>query len=243
MADAALDRAIVDALWSDADALLARGTMIKDGDRCTLVELAHNGRRYVLKRFNRRGPVHMVLHLLLRSRARWCWVNAARVRALGLRTPRSAAMFETRFGPFRDRSFHLCEFIDGRILQDVVRDEAHAQRSLALLADRFTRIWRLLGQSRLGHRDMKATNFIVDPDHQLWLIDLDAMRWYPPGPLFARRRRKDLARFMKNWRDQPEAEAAFRARIDSSGPLASGSSTAAAARGAASSATGDQSRS
>ena len=242
VADVSLDAALVDALWNDPDGLVARSGMLKDGDRCTLVEVEQDGRRYVLKRFNRRGFVHGLLHLWVRSRARWCWVNAQRVLALGLRTPRPAAMLETRFGPFRDRSFFLSEFVDGETLLSMMPDAANERGVMQKLADEFAHIWRTLGRARLGHRDMKATNIIVDADNQLWLIDLDAMRWYPPGSLFARRRRKDMARFMKNWRDQPDAAAAFRARIDKSDSLAVESSAETAATGATSSATGDQSR-
>ena len=74
-------------------------------------------------------------------------------------------------------------------------------------------MWQDLGALRLGHGDMKATNFIVDPAGKLWLIDLDGMRRYRTGPLLRAERRKDLARFMRNWQERPEVAAIFRARI------------------------------
>lgn len=244
VADPSLDAALVDALWDDPDAAVAGGAMIKDGDRCTLADVrSSGGGRYVLKRFNRHGLVHGLLHVLLRSRARWCWTNAGRVLALGLRTPKPMAMLETRIGPLRDRSLYVCEFIPGQLLLDVVRDEATPPDRIERLADEFAPLWHALGRARIGHRDMKATNFIVDANDRLWMIDLDAMRRYPPGPLLARRRRKDLARFMKNWRDRPQVAAAFRARIDTAGVREGEPSTAAGEHGEATPATVDRSRS
>ncbi len=242
VAIAAADQNITNALWNDPDALIAKGAMLKDGDRCTLVEISAGGIAFVLKRFNQRGLLHSVLHVLLRSRAGWCWTNGERVLQLGLRTPEPVAMFETRFGPLRLRSSFLSEKIEGRILFDVVDDSNVTPLRLTKLATEFRQIWNALGTARLGHRDMKATNFIVDAHDQIWLIDLDAMRWYPPGSLFARRRSKDLARFMKNWRDHPVAAAAFRDALDTACLPAGESSTETAAPGEASPATTDRNR-
>jgi len=221
LADRALEPELVDRLWNDADAVVDAGEVIKLGDRCTVVTIEHQNERYVLKRFNRRDPVHSVLHWPLRSRARWCWINARRLLAAGLNTPRPLACVEARFGPLRDRSFALSAFVEGETLIDVVCNDPPDDR-LNRLAEQFAHMWRELDRLRLGHRDMKATNFIVDKEDRLWMVDLDAMRRYPPGFLFARRRAKDLRRFMKNWRDQPEAAQVFRARIDTHARLASG---------------------
>ena len=220
IADSALDQALLERLWRDPNALVKSGEMMKDGDRCTLVRLTSAGRRFVLKRYNRRGWVHTAAHWLLRSRARWCWLNAGRVRDANLLTPRNLAMLETRFGPLRDRSFLLHEYIEGQMLLDAAHDPTATAQRLDALAIEFARIWRSLGRARLGHRDMKATNFIVDQQDRIWLIDLDGMRVHRSKWLFARRRRKDLERFMRNWHDRPEAARAFRARIDTIEPPA-----------------------
>lgn len=222
MVAAPLDAELVEQLWRDPDALVASGAMMKDGDRCTLVRLDVADHSFVLKRYNRRGLLHTILHWPLRSRARWCWLNGRRVAESGLRSPRNCAMVETRFGPMRGRSFLLSEWVEGKTLLDRARDSATTPERLAKLADAFAVVWNALGRARLGHRDMKATNFIVDDADQIWLIDLDGMRRYPSLWLIARRRKKDFARFMKNWRDVPAAARAFRARIDTNEPHGGG---------------------
>ena len=99
-------------------------------------------------------------------------------------------------------------------LLDYVESGAAEPAVLEKLAEEFGRIWRGLGRLKARHHDMKATNFIVDAEHRLWLIDLDGMRTGLPGPLFRHARRADRERFMRNWRDWPEVADRFRARID-----------------------------
>lgn len=216
IADRSLPSEIVEAMWRDADALIRNGTMLKDGDRCTIVRLFADrfAGGLVLKRYNLRGPLHTIGHFVLRSRAAWSWRNGHLLADAGLSTPRPLAMLEERFGPLRLRSFLLMGFVSGVPLLDVVRSGRLDSAQLSKIADQFAHVWRKLGELRLGHGDMKATNFIVDDDGRLWLIDLDGMRRQRFGPMLARERRRDLERFMRNWRDHPEAAAAFRARLD-----------------------------
>lgn len=209
LADRAADSALIERLWNNADAVIADGRPLKPGDRCTIVRVDHLGEAYVLKRFNRRGPLHTALHLPLRSRARWCWSSARLLRGAGINTPRPLVMLETRFGPLRDRSFLLSAFVEGRVLADIIDDDPDAEE-LESIAAHVGSIWRTLGDLHVGHRDMKATNFMVDDHGAVWLVDLDAMRRYPPGPWFALRRRKDLRRFLNNWPDRPHVQETFR---------------------------------
>lgn len=186
--------------------------MLKDGDRSTVVRLRRDDGDFVLKRYNRKGPVHTATHLLLRSRAAWCWRTGRRLEEVGLRTPRPLAYVERRLGALRFESWLLTPFVDGRTLLEVVQGDPSAE-ALARHAEDFGAIWRTLGALRAGHDDMKATNFIVDEAGRLWLIDLDGMRLGLRGAWFRRARRKDRARFMRNWQGHPRVAEAFRARL------------------------------
>jgi RIO-like serine/threonine protein kinase len=81
------------------------------------------------------------------------------------------------------------------------------------VAAQFGRIWKTLGRLSIGHGDMKATNFIVDSDNRIWMIDLDSMRVLGNRLMLARRRRQDLERFMRNWKGHPAAAAIFSAHL------------------------------
>lgn len=204
----------VDELETNPDQAVSAGSLLKDGDRCTVVRLDRDDQSFVLKRYNAKGALHTATHLLLRSRAQWSFLNGRRLIAGGLPTPRPLACVEERSrGMLKMRSFLLTEFIAGPSLREAVDSDVMSLEDLRELAKQFARIWQALGQLRIGHGDMKATNFIIGAEKRLWLIDLDGMRVYKSGTMLRRERRKDLARFMKNWQDQPEVAAAFRARI------------------------------
>ena len=204
------------ALWSDPSGLIASGEMLKDGDRCTVVAVTDESWRGVLKRYNLKDPLHTTVHAVMRSRARWSWRNGWRLIESGVPTPRPVAMVEDRVGPLRLKSYLLTEFVEGRPLRDVM-SEAGATEAVEPLVGQFLRIWEQLGGLRASHGDMKDTNFIVDPTGQLWLVDLDGMRFHAPGPLFDRARRRDFAIFMRNW-TRPwipvETARLFRARLE-----------------------------
>jgi hypothetical protein len=208
---------VVEALWQDPDQLIARGDMLKDGDRCTVVRLPRPGSSsgsMVLKRFNQKDSLHTAVHLPLRSRARWSWLNARRLIAAGLPTPAPLACVEQRqYGVLRLGSCHLTEFVPGTPLHELIEAGKVSPAELRHFAAQFTRIWRALNLLRAGHGDMKATNFIVDAAGTLWLIDLDGLRTYRSGLWLRRERRNDMACFMRNWRGRPEVEAVFRTSL------------------------------
>ena len=209
-----LPEALIERLWSDADGALGAAAMLKDGDRCTVTRVEQSAEPYTLKRYNLKSTLHTAIHLPLRSRARWSWLNGRKLVKAGLPTPMPLACIEERrHGLLHLRSYLLTQFVPGRSLLDLVQSDETKGERLADLARQFTRIWQTLGQLRAGHGDMKATNFIVDPQGKLWLIDLDGLRIHHSAVLLRRERRNDLARFMQNWQEKPEVAAVFRARI------------------------------
>lgn len=213
MADRSLPAWVVEKLWRDSDALVRSGRMLKDGDRCTLVRL-DTREGFVLKRYNLRGPLHTAGHWFLRSRAALNWNHSRHLAESGLATPRVSAMLEERFGPLRMRSLVLMEFVPGVPLLEAVKKGQLDSAKLEQVADQFATVWRTLGEQRIGHGDMKASNFIVGEDGRLWLIDLDGMHVRRSTALLARERRQDYERFMRNWEDRPEVAAVFRTRLD-----------------------------
>ena len=56
---------------------------------------------------------------------------------------------------------------------------------------------------QISHGDMKGTNFILSAD-ELFVIDLDALRKHRYRSGFRRAWRRDMARFLANWRDRPQ---------------------------------------
>ena len=114
----------------------------------------------------------------------------------------------------RGVSFFLCDYVEGITLFDLVRDHNPEPSQLDELAMAFSQIWQGLGRLRLTHGDMKATNYIVDQEGKIWMLDLDGMRRRKLGLSWKRQRDKDRRRFMKNWQDLQEPAAAFLACVD-----------------------------
>jgi len=212
--DARLADDLLERFWTQPDSLIAAARMLKPGDRCTVVHLAATDPPLVLKRYNLRGPLHTARHWMLRSRGRWSWISGYRLRAAGLWSPKPLALLEFGLGPFNTRSYLLTEYIHGLTLDQFVQQHADDRQALQDVAREFAHILNTLGEQRIGHGDMKATNFIVDQQRHVWLVDLDGMRWYPHGLAFARRHRRDCQRFMRNWETQPEVADVFRAALD-----------------------------
>lgn len=202
-------------LRAGPDALIARGRMLKDGDRCTVARLdMPGGETFTVKRYNFKGPLHTAVHCVMRSRAAWCWMNAQRLITAGLPSAVPVACLEERMaGVFRLRSCLVSRFVPGRSLLDLVNDGSLNEDGLARAADQFAAIWHALGNLGIAHGDMKASNFIVDDAGTLRLIDLDGMRRVRVTGWLGRERRNDLARFMRNWQGRPEVAALFRDRI------------------------------
>jgi serine/threonine protein kinase len=65
------------------------------------------------------------------------------------------------------------------------------------LAERVAQLLASLAAADLAHRDLKASNVLIDEDGAPCLIDLDAMRERRGGDP------RDVARLLANWAAQP----------------------------------------
>lgn len=221
--DNRISQELVDRLWNDPDCFLEAGVSLKRDDRTTVarVPLRHpeseghfpKAASGVLKRLNLRNLGHTLTHMLWFTRAARAWVYGREMLEAGLETPRPLAMVEDRIGPLRFRSFVLTEHVEGTHLMRYLRENQLTTTELDRIASQFAQIWHTLGELRIVHGDLKATNFLVTPHGQLKLIDLDGTfrHWF--DITFLPLRDRDWLRFFKNWKGRPEVAAAFRAAV------------------------------
>lgn len=221
--DNRISQELVDRLWADPDSFLEAGQSLKNDDRTVVarVPLRHpetNGwfsttATGVLKRLNLRGFGHTLTHMLWFTRAARAWVYGREMLEAGINTARPLAMVEDRIGPLRFRSFVLTEHVEGTTLTRHLQNSQLSTSELDRLASQFAHIWHTLGEMRIVHGDLKACNFLVTPEGQLKLIDLDGTlrHWFDVS--FLPLRDRDWLRFFKNWKGQPEVAAAFRAAV------------------------------
>ena len=214
---------VVEVLWDDPEEFLAAGQVLTQDDYGAVARVpvkapttdGHFGNAAVglLKRFNLRSMAHTLTRLLLFTRGSRSWTYGREMLDAGVETARPLAMVEDRLGPFRFRSFVLTEQVEGAPLPEFLATTTLNSMDLDRLAGQFARIWHTLGELRIVHGAMHASNFVVTSDRQLKLINLDGTwrHWF--DLTFLHRRDRDWLRFMKAWRGQSEIGAAFRAAV------------------------------
>lgn len=184
-------------LIADPDAWIEQGIPLKRGRSATLALVELEGRKLVIKRYNIKGAGHAVSRAWRPSRAWHSWVEAHRLRFLGIATPRPLALIERRLGPLRGRAWLITEHCEGQSLQE--RLAAHAESGApARVKEAVRMLFARLAAERLSHGDLKATNFLCCGD-ELVVLDLDAMRRHDSEAAWRKAWQKDRVRFLHNW--------------------------------------------
>lgn len=173
---------------------------LKRGNSASVVRVEFDGRARVIKRYNLKNLAHRLRRFWRPTRAWHSWRNAQRLILWGLPTPRPVALLEERFGWLRGRAFLVTEYMPGESLATAL--PAAAAPTRAVLLKNLCTLLNTLAQLRLSHGDLKATNLLVDPEHNLMLLDLDALRRHRRRAAHARALDRDVQRLRANWADQ-----------------------------------------
>lgn len=186
----------------DPERAMASGVVIKAGRTATVVRIA-GAENLIIKRYNNKSLWHALRRTLApRSRARAAWLNGHRLAALGVAAARPLALVETCRRGLRGPSY--------LVMADAGHDDlaacvARDQVSPAL-AKAVAQLLASLAAADLAHRDLKASNVLIDSSGTPCLIDLDAMRERRGGDP------RDVARLLANWADQPVNASVVRLR-------------------------------
>jgi len=179
------------------EVFVGEGTPLKLGNSATVVRIVVDDVRYVVKRYNVKSVSHRVRRWF-KPRARHAWRNGHMLSFLGIDTARPVALLERRWGWFTDTCYLVMPDCGERNLGQMLSSDAE---SFAQLAPAAVKLLQGLQAAGLNHGDLKATNFVVSGD-RMALIDYDAV--HKGG------NHKDVARFLANWDDAPELQAAWR---------------------------------
>lgn len=221
--DNRLEPSVVERLWTDPDEFLESGLTVTQHDYGAIarvpVQTPETSGHFLktsvglFHRFNLRSMPHTLSRLLLFTRASRAWTYGRELHAFGIGVARPLAMVEERIGPLRLRSFLLTEAIEGMPLPEFLKKTPLSSGELDQLARQFAHLWHTLGERRIVHGALNASNFLVTPDRQLRLLNLDSSwrHWF--DVTFLHRRDRDWLRFMRSWRADPRISAAFRAAV------------------------------
>jgi tRNA A-37 threonylcarbamoyl transferase component Bud32 len=182
---------------ADPDAFLASAARSLKQGQSTTVGARHG---LVLKRFNRRGPLHLLKDLARASRARRGFRKAYHLELAGVPTARVVAAAERRPLGLLLRSYLLMEELPDTVmlrrhLRDGHRPGPALLRALARLVAR-------LHDEGFTHGDLNERNLLLNPAGQVFLIDLDALTHagVVPGDAAAR----DLGRLAADMARHPQ---------------------------------------
>lgn len=196
----------MDELIATPDAFFSEHILKSDASNTTtVVKITINDRAYVIKRYNIKGIWHGIKRAIQPSRAIHCLYSALKLRSLGIATVRPVGIIEKRFGCFRRRAYFIYEYlegIDGFEAFDLTQLHSpltvvRAKNTIALI--------KQLHQYHIVHRDLKASNFIFQKD-KAYFIDLDAVTFYRSHQRAARRKNKDIQRFLLNWHTEQQRQ-------------------------------------
>ncbi|MDD7985661.1 lipopolysaccharide core heptose(II) kinase RfaY [Lentisphaera marina] len=170
--------------------------MLKSGNTCTVYQIEINDEPMVIKRYNPRKGLKGKMDVLRAGRSKTCWSHSFAMRDNFLSTPESVALLIRKEGVKR-RDWLVTRMAEGDLLSDYVQDLSMAEKVLSEVQSFFD----AMKQGRFSHGDCKATNFIVNPDGKLQIIDLDSSIFHKCGTSFEKAYKKDKARFLRNWPD------------------------------------------
>lgn len=201
------------AFLDNPDSVLKDGRILKDGNSSTVFLIRLSGRLLVVKRYNMKNAWHAVRRSYRPSRAWMSWRNAHLLKSIGINTPNPVAMMEKRFGPLRSVSYILTECVEGKDIYNLLDSDKAGEVDIISLVKQFGELLRKFASSSISHGDFKATNFILSDKGLLFITDLDAVRSHRAKRDFKKAFRKDLSRFMQNWKNAPHIDALFRDEI------------------------------
>ena len=186
---------------------------LKNGNTATVWRTDAGGLPVVIKRYNVKGRSHAARMLLREGRASRSWRNAHMLAFFGIATPPPLAMIRARRALAGQPGYLLTRELQGEGLADWMRRHRDDAAALQRIAGQVGALFARLRALRIAHGDTKATNFLV-ADDRVHVIDLDAMKRYRNRLAFARARRRDVRRFLANWRDDAPIRDLLRTHVD-----------------------------
>ena len=182
-------------ILNDPDQAIETSSRLKDGTRTTISLTESPQGSFVIKRYNLPSGLYAFSRLWRPSRAWNAWKEGLRLQCLGIQTPKPLALIENRIGPLRSKAWVINEFCPGTPLLEKLNPDCVPPKEQA---DGILSFFNALFRERITHGDFKASNLLWH-NHQISVLDLDAMRKHRFE--FTRRRawKKDRARLLRNW--------------------------------------------
>jgi len=204
-------------LLTNPDSFFEHRPWLKEGNTCSVVQVVDGDKVYVLKRYNQKSLSYRWFHVFSTPRALLNWSNGNVLRSFGVETPRPlACVLIKSAGILLRTAYVLMESVDGPSLSST--DHAKIKEGEpANIPQQFALLWLKLDALNATHGDFKASNLMVDSQDRLVLIDLDSFQFHQLVSRKRRQQKKDMKRFFRNWKDEPEVAGLFNEALKAEG--------------------------
>lgn len=170
---------------------------LKKGRTCSVFKITIDQLDLVVKRYNIKSKRHFLTHFWKKSRAKKSWQFANLFNLFLLPTAKPIAFIEKYQKKLRTHSYYISEYISAIPLNEIL-----IRKPDTVIVENTIKLINELGELRIAHGDMKATNFIVE-QQEVYLIDFDAVKQHKNDKAWLEARAKDISRFRKNWLAMP----------------------------------------
>jgi len=190
---------LVNALLPDPDRILDGGEVLPGrGNSCRLAKVEIDGTNYVLKRYNRRGWVYSLRHVIRRSRALRTWLAAWSFLARGVRVAEPVICLEERSCRLLGRSYVLMEYLEDTERLTTLWERLTPEYKRSLIAQAASLFGRL-HRSGCIHGDTNWDNILMrqnENGYGFLLVDLDCTRVFTR--VIVEKSERDIKHFLRD---------------------------------------------
>lgn len=186
---------------------------LKLGRSSTVVRTRLNGSEVVVKRYNFKNNWHRLRRLFRTTRAKHCWQVAQKMQLFGVKTAKPIAFIEKKWLGFTYQSYYVTEYVAGESALDWLIQHEKNPDHLYMMIEKILNLIKNFSKLQMTHGDLKITNILIDQDDNPVLIDLDGAISHISIASLRHAFKKEMKRFLENFKDYPQLEAKIKAVI------------------------------
>ena len=181
---------------------LDKQNIIKDGNTCTVFQY----KDFVIKRYNIKSVWHFLRLQFTKSRAINSWQASNIFNLLGIATAEPVCVIQKRKAFFVTESLFVTRLINGENITEYMKNYYRENKMPSKILHKKLQVLLLqLKFHKIFHGDLKFSNLLFNKKlNELYVIDLDSVKFFRMNKLFNFYHRKDLQRLNltlnKQWR-------------------------------------------
>ena len=166
--------------------------IIKDGNTCTVFQY----KDFVIKRYNIKNFWHFLRLQFTKSRAINSWQASNIFNLLGIATAEPVCVIQKRKAFFVTESFFVTRLINGENITEYMKNYYRENKIPSkILHEKLQLLLSQLKFHKIFHGDLKFSNLLFDKTlNELYVIDLDSVKFFRMNKLFNFYHRKDVQR-------------------------------------------------